>query len=498
MSADARAASWRELLADNPLVDKDAALATRRLPLAILLLVPTLASMFFAAVVLEGDLDQLSRWGDAMPHGRGLFATLLTCAMLYEALLLPVSAASSVANEREGGTWATLITTSLSPSAIIAGKALATGAGLGIFLAFLAPVLALCAWAGDIGIVEVLVALVALALHGAAQLSAGIYAGATAQSSRTAVMGALLVATATVTLPLMLPFLSLWVAGEEDATTSRVLGPVLITLGLGALLVSASCLVSARSSIAPMAVPRRPGRSALLGSALIALPVMASAALGLWPGALGEARDILEVYTFGYALLFGIIAGFAVVFEVSMCAGYAGAPLDAVGAPRAMARAMVPLAIGAVSLALVGGWVADGVLHVVHAAGVEPYRFGEVASKLLVAALMAIVFYAGVAGTTAIVARFVSGPVPRAAVTLAIGVAVLMGPVFIGSLSMRLESAPLLWANPLVMSATAAGMLDAAAGLTALEGPLGLAPWVAGGAFWAFIATLGAIVGPRR
>lgn len=497
MSADVRSPSWRDLLVDNPLVDKDAALATRRVPLAVLVLVPTCAAMFFVAVSLDGDLEQLSRWGDGVPHGRGLFAGLLTCAMLYEALLLPVSAASSVANEREGGTWETLITTSLSPSAIVAGKALATGAGLGIFLVFMAPVLAVCCWAGDLGVTELLVGLLALVLHGAAQLSAGIYAGATAQSSRTAVMGSLLVATATVTLPLMVPFLSLWVAGEEDAVAARTLGPVLVTLGLGALLVSATCLVSARSSIAPMATPRRGGRSVLLGSALVAVPVMASVTLGLWPGVLGAARDTLEIYAFGYSLLFGVIAGFAVVLEVSMCAGWQGAPLDAVSAPRAMARAIVPLAAGVVALAVVGGWVADGVLAA-KGSSLERYAFSDVTGTLLLAALTSIVFYAGVAGTAAVVARFVRRPVARVAITLAIGVAILLGPVFIGSLTMKVESAPLFWANPLVMATTAAGLLDAAPGLTDADGPLGAPAWLAGSALWAVMAAIGALVGPRR
>jgi ABC-type transport system involved in multi-copper enzyme maturation permease subunit len=144
--------------------------------------------------------------------GNAIYHTYFSLAFAVVTWVGPAVAASSVASERSGNTWETLLLTGLSPGRIARGKLLASLSYLLLYIVMLAPVGAMPFLFGGVTAAEVMIAFVLLFVIGAVAVAFGL-----AVSSKFSSPAAALIVTLIVAVPLSSafyllfgPLLSIW------------------------------------------------------------------------------------------------------------------------------------------------------------------------------------------------------------------------------------------------------------------------------------------------
>lgn len=109
----------------------------------------TMMLVYSASYVTNG-----SNASTASEIGTSVFLTLIGTAMLVLVLLATIMAASSIAGERERQTFDLLLTSQLSPGAIVVGKVLATMAYVVLLLSAMTPLIAIPLLIGGVDVGE--------------------------------------------------------------------------------------------------------------------------------------------------------------------------------------------------------------------------------------------------------------------------------------------------------------------------------------------------------
>ena len=448
----------RDAFVDNPITEKDSATGVLKamLPAAAVLLMGTFVVVMAASTP---TLDNLSRWGRGTGEARWLLGTLFGIGLWIQAIVLPIVASSSIASERESGTLPLLLTTSLGPGRIVAGKLSGLLCGSSPFLGAGVVLLSTGFLVADTNALVAAVILGVWFMHALAALSVGLAASALADNTKSAGPRALLGAMVFVWGPLTMPGTALCLAASAaNIGVNLIPGAVLAAFGTGTVI--AVSLLTARRVLSPRAACRPADGRRLRTMVLFGGPLLA--AISLWalePMAGASARNLLDGFSRTLALGYGGVLLLTVVASVAFASWprqHRLAPKDATTPDR---EAVVgPL------LFLLGGLLASPIAaHAVERlyAARAPLPIGDVAltssdvlGGLLFGSVVLALYFGIWGGAAAVVARFTSRPLLRAAVPL-IGIAGIGGlpglvAMTLGALGFPLWG-PLFWLNPFVI-----------------------------------------------
>ncbi|MSP23769.1 MAG: ABC transporter permease [Myxococcales bacterium] len=182
---------WQGWWADpNPLWMREMRQSARLVRTPVILLLLTLLLTLLMASI-GGLLVGATRPSST---GAALFHTFFSLAYFVVMIVGPALAANSIASEREGKTWESLLLTGLRPEAIARGKFLSAYTAIGMYIVMLAPVGALSFLFGGVGPLEVLLAYLMLFVLAVLGVAFGLAVSAKMESLRAALVTTLLVA----------------------------------------------------------------------------------------------------------------------------------------------------------------------------------------------------------------------------------------------------------------------------------------------------------------
>lgn len=136
----------------------------------------------------------LSATSEPAQVGIGVFHTFFSLAFAVVTWVGPAVAAATVASERSGRTWETLLLTGLTPASIARGKFLAALTYVGLYIVMLAPVGGLSFLFGGVTPAEVLLAFALLLLIAALSVAFGLAVSSKLGSPSVSILVTLLVA----------------------------------------------------------------------------------------------------------------------------------------------------------------------------------------------------------------------------------------------------------------------------------------------------------------
>lgn len=339
MSASLHLPDLRAALVDNAVARKDALVLSRQRGAVVGLALALVAALATTGAVLLAMLEAVDGTlyrPVLVPHGRSLTAAIAGVALALATLLVPARASMTIVSERESGTLRLLLTTALTPTDIVLGKALAVLQGVAAPLLLALPLMAGGALFGAVSVVDVLLGAGLLLVNVVALISVGVAASATSGSVRVAPGAALGLAILLVGAPVGLPSLILFGVWADGGYRPELLPGVLIVVAW-AVVVTVGSLLIARDALGPSSPGSRAGRRWLVTAALVGTPVLAAASL---VGLRSPVED--ELWGGLYLLGFGGLALVVVLVEVCL-----RGPLEG-GAWRAAARSTWALAGGAI------------------------------------------------------------------------------------------------------------------------------------------------------
>jgi ABC-type transport system involved in multi-copper enzyme maturation permease subunit len=448
MSGASRLASGLSALAlDNAVARKDALVLARQRGVLVALglaLVAALVTTAAVALAMVAAVDATSYGNVLFPHGRTLTASITGVALSLASLLVPSLASMSLAPERESGTLRLLLTTALTPDAIVLGKLLGVLHGVAAPLLLVLPLLAGGALFGAVSLADVLFCAALLVVNVIALAAVGVASSATSERVRVAPGKALACAMLFVWGPIGLPSMVLVVAWAVEGYLFEMIPGAALIACWAAVVVAGSFLI-ARDAVAPSTAPSRRARRRLVALALVVAPLLAAASLvGL------QAPVDVEVWSSLYLLGFGVLSLTVVVGDVALSGRGDGGAFRSAARAAWLSSAGALLALPVVPLALEGVTTSGGPLRA------DPRTLlgatAPVALWLVVAALL-----------TAVSAGRVSSPLRRAVTTVALLAGLWFVPAIIGSLPGLSGSVPLVDPANLIEVATGGtvGPLDA-------------------------------------
>jgi ABC-type transport system involved in multi-copper enzyme maturation permease subunit len=136
----------------------------------------------------------LSATSEPAQVGIGVFHTFFSLAFAVVTWVGPAVAAATIASERSGRTWETLLLTGLSPASIARGKFLAALTYVGLYIVMLAPVGGLSFLFGGVTPAEVVLAFALLLLIAALSVAFGLAVSSKLGSPSVSILVTLLVA----------------------------------------------------------------------------------------------------------------------------------------------------------------------------------------------------------------------------------------------------------------------------------------------------------------
>ncbi len=136
----------------NPIVKKDLQVAARSMRLSWGLFayeaVLTLAFLL-AMVIIQAESGDIYGGGNVYSYLVYLFPVLAVAQVCIVALIVPILTASSISGERERQTLDIMLTTCMSPFAIVVGKVVSAVLRILVFVAASTPIMSWPLWWGD-------------------------------------------------------------------------------------------------------------------------------------------------------------------------------------------------------------------------------------------------------------------------------------------------------------------------------------------------------------
>lgn len=300
MSSSFRAIA--DLVVDNPIIMKDGVFALRRRKTILALALAAVGVVVGSALIWLDETAAL-RWAPDRPIGDGLMLAMFGIACVMAGVLVPATASSALAGEREHGTLPLLTVTGLSPGRIVVGKIAAILVLAAPFLALPVLPLVLGALSAGISFGAVVVALAGLMVAVVAFAAIGVYASSLTTRARFSAPAALLGAVVP-SIVVVMPVVSLLTSTVEGHV--RADDVMLALAGLvGGVVVAVAAAYGAWSNLAPRSAPRFMKASTLFVGVTVGLPMLAAAFCHVdWEGMTGldarygMLREPLFVLTF--------------------------------------------------------------------------------------------------------------------------------------------------------------------------------------------------------
>jgi len=164
----------QKLLLKSPIFARELRQAFRTGRIIVLLLIlAVLVGLFVLGIASALGMGRAS-----IPAGPILFQILFSLAYFIVCIVGPAVAAIDVASERDGHTWDALVLSGLDVRTITRGKFWTAITAIGAFLLMIAPASILCFLLGGVGIGELVIAFLLLAVIAAISVAYGLSVGA--------------------------------------------------------------------------------------------------------------------------------------------------------------------------------------------------------------------------------------------------------------------------------------------------------------------------------
>jgi ABC-type transport system involved in multi-copper enzyme maturation permease subunit len=175
----------------NPILKKDLKITSRSVKLCLELLAyeGILALIFLIAIsTMSSAYINYGEYGNRYSDFVSLFPTLSIAQIVMVGLIVPIMTASSISGERERQTFDIMLTTSMTPFAIILGKVTSAVARVMLFVIASVPIMSLSFILGGMEWISLLYFLVAICIYAFFAGSIGILCSALCRKSLSSII----------------------------------------------------------------------------------------------------------------------------------------------------------------------------------------------------------------------------------------------------------------------------------------------------------------------